>query len=110
MNVDANALFSLEPFGAEEFGKEWYHPFICKKEAMFLKKQSASFESFEFALEFGDTDDTGDEFDAMLFKEVLVFPLRVLCYEADGCCSRVDDRVSNRAGERAWVRSAVRPR
>jgi hypothetical protein len=99
-SVDVHALFGLEPFSAEEFGKEGYHSVIGEKEAVFLKEQSASFESFEFALEFSNANDTGNEFDVVLFKEVLVFPLRIFCYEADGRCSRVDDRVSNRTGEK----------
>lgn len=100
MTIDVYALFSLEPFGAEKFGKEWYHSFICEEEAIFLEQQSAGFESFVFALEFGDTNDTGDKFYIMFFKKVFVFPLRVFCYKADGCCSGVDDRVSNRTEER----------
>lgn len=61
---------------------------------MFAHKLPSRLKWLEFALQLGNSDHLGNEFDILLLEKILVLPLRVFCDETYGCCTWIDGRMS----------------
>lgn len=60
---------------------------------MFAHKLPSRLKWPKFALQLGNSDHSGNEFDVLFLKKILVLSLRVFCDETYGRRARIDGRV-----------------
>lgn len=85
----ADSLLGVEKDFAQQFGHHRHDTLITQEDLMVVGQRPPGLVRLVLSLELFETNDAGDEFDALFMQEIFVLPLRVSGEETDrGCWGR----------------------
>jgi hypothetical protein len=89
-----DSLLGIEKDLAQQFGHHRHNTLITQEDLMVVGQRPPGLVRLVLSLELFETNDTGDEFDALFMQEIFILTLRVLGEETDrGCWGRGKRRV-----------------